>query len=135
MTENKDVKDIYSISADELNHRMDVYQRDKLDPCQRAVAVLESAVDKVLKGLGVNIDDAETIPQQMNDLGIIMTENTEEMTPQLNGFFIFLDRNGDLIPHSWVGAARLDSNGCCYCDIQYFMDNRLDEVGGVKLIK
>lgn len=129
------INSVFSISEDELIHRMNIHEEVKIDPGKKAVAVLEAAIDKVLSGLGVNIADVESIPDQMDSLGILMTENTDEKTPQLNGFFIFIQKAGDIIPHSWIGSARIDHDGKCYCDIQYFIDNRLDEFGGVKVIK
>jgi len=134
------IKDRFNISADELEARMQKQQELHNEPCQKAVMILEAALDKVLEKLGVNTtqvypDGSSAVPDQMDALGIIMTENTDERTPQLNGFFVFVTRNCDLIPYAWVGAARINRNGECYCDIQWFIDNRLDETGGVKLIK
>jgi hypothetical protein len=131
----------FDISADELNHRMELKKRLKDDPVQRAVSILEAAVDTVLRKLGVNIELGD-IPAQMDALGIIMTENTEIRTPQLNGFFIYVTRKSyalrnpepDLIPYAWVGSARLNSNGECFCDIHWFQENKLSETGGVKLV-
>lgn len=132
---SKELKTRFEISADELEFRMLKQQEMHIEPGQKAVQILEAALDKVLTGLGVNVEDIASIPAQQEALGIIITENTDERAPQLNGFFIFVTRNGELIPHSWVGAARLDHDGKCYCDIQYFIDNRLEETGEVKIIK
>jgi hypothetical protein len=134
------IKDRFNISADELEARMQKQQELHNEPCQKAVMILEAALDKVLEKLGVNTtqvypDGSSTVADQMNALGIIMTENTDERSPQINGFFIFVTRNCDLIPYAWVGAARINHNGECFADIQWFVDNRLDETGGVKLIK
>jgi uncharacterized linocin/CFP29 family protein len=131
----KELKTRFEISADELEHRMKLHQEVTLDPGQKAVRILEAAIDKVLTKLGVDVTDPETIPAQQEALGIIITENTDERTPQINGFFIFAQKGKDLIPYAWVGAARLEHDGRCYCDIQYFMDNRLDETGGIKIIQ
>jgi hypothetical protein len=131
----KEIKTRFEISADELAARMLKQQELHIEPGQKAVQILEAALDTVLKKLGVNVDDVETIPDQMNALGIIMTENTDERAPQINGFFVFLAKDCDIIPYSWVGAARLESDGRCYCDIQFFQDERLQEVGGIRLIK
>jgi len=133
MTE--ELKTRFEISADELEHRMKLQDEFHNDPCRKAVKILEAAIDSVLKKLGVNVEDTETIPQQMDALGIVMTENTDERTPKLNGFFIFTTKGVDLIPYCWIGAARLEHDGKCYCDIQFFLDNRLEETGGVKIIK
>jgi len=52
----------------------------------------------------------------------------------INGFFIFQAQADDIIPYAWVGAARLNKEGECFVDIQYFQDNRLEERGGFKII-
>lgn len=128
------LKNIFSISEDELNHRMNVHDEVKVEPGRKAVAILEAAIDKVLVRLGVDVSDPELIATQMDNLGIIMTEHTDEKAPQLNGFFVFAQSGDDLIPYAWVGSARLERDGKCFCDIHYFQDNRLDEVGGVKVV-
>ena len=132
---SKTKTDIFQISADELQSRTAQKEAEHDDPCKKAVQILEAAVDRVLSSLGVNVEDVDTIHQQMDQLGIVMTENTEENTPKLNGFYIYLYRKEELIPYSWVGAARINHLGECFCDINYFNDNRLEEVGGVRLIK
>ena len=134
------IKDRFSISADELNFRMEKQKKLHDEPCQEAVLILEAALDKVLEKLGVNTsqvypDGSSAVADQMDALGIMMTENTDERTPQINGFFVFVTKDCDIIPYAWVGAARINSNGECFCDIHWFVDNRLDETGGVKLIK
>jgi hypothetical protein len=130
------IKTRFEISADELQHRMELQEKYRNEPCRQGTAILEAAIDSVLEKLGVNTKDSATVAVQMNTLGIVMTENTDERAPQLNGFFIFvLGKNpGDLIPYAWIGAARINSQGECYCDIQHFLDNRLEETGGVKII-
>lgn len=141
MVEDKVAETRFVISADELNHRMEQKKKLRDDPVQRAVGILEAAVDTVLRELGVNIELGD-IPAQMDALGIIMTENTNEQTPQLNGFFIYttkrlfgpIEPEVDIVPYAWVGSARLNSNGECFCDIQWFQKNKLSETGGVKLV-
>lgn len=129
----------WEVSADELEHRIEQKQKLHDEPVSQAVAILESAVDKVLNTLGVDTTDEETIAQQMIDLDIIMIEHTDERAPQLNGFYIFtrkLLRSGeyDIVPYSWVGAARLNSMGECFVDIQWYQKEQLTEVGGVRLV-
>ncbi|HPE06270.1 MAG TPA: hypothetical protein PLW50_00960 [Smithellaceae bacterium] len=141
MVEDKVKQTRFDISADELNHRMELKKKLKDDPAHRAVEILEAAVDTVLTKLGVNIELGD-IPAQMDALGIVMTEHTDERAPQLNGFFIYVIRKSyalrnpepDLIPYAWVGSARLNSNGECFCDIHWFQENKLSETGGIKLV-
>ena len=132
----KEVKTtIFEISADELEARMEAKRKLQDEPCQQAVMLLEAALDKVMISLGVDVTQSpESIHMQQDFLGIEIQENTDEATPQLNGFFVFVHKNNDIIPHSWIGAARIDSTGRCFVDIQYFQDNRLEETGGIKLV-
>ncbi len=127
------LKDRYSISADELEHRMQLQEKYHNEPVQKVVALLDLALEKVLTKLGVNVELGD-IPAQQDQLGIIVTEETREELAGINGFYIFLSRKGNIVPYGWVGSARLNSNGECFVDIQYFQDNRLDEVGGIKII-
>jgi len=129
-----DQKTRYEISADELNNRMERQQKYHEQPIQRAVAVLEAALDSVMKKLGVDVDqDPENVQMQMDDLGIDVRSIDDPSMPKACGFYVFLHKNGDIIPHSWVGDARLDQMGQCWCDIQVFNDDRLIESGGIKI--
>lgn len=129
-------KDAFSISADELNHRMELKAKLKDEPCRQAVEILSAALDKVLSSLGVNTEEpnSDTIKRQQEFLGITITENDNELTPQLNGFFIYCDYD-NFTPYAWVGAAYLNSMGEGFCEIQWFQKNRMDTVGGLKLVK
>lgn len=133
------IKSRFEISEDELMHREELQKKYRTDPVRKAVQVLEAALDLVLSRLGVNVNDYETIPQQQEDLGIIITENDDPRTPQINGFFVFLqkisakDASFDYIPYAWVGAAFLGSDGKCRCDIQWFQEEKLTEMSGVKI--
>jgi hypothetical protein len=129
----------WEVSADELQHRIEQKQKLQDEPVTQAVAILESAVDKVLNTLGVDTTDEETVAQQMIDLDIIMIEHTDERAPQLNGFYIFTRKllrssEYDIVPYAWVGAARLNSMGECFVDVQWYQKEQLTEVGGVRLV-
>lgn len=128
-----ELKTRYEISADELEARMEAQQKYHNEPVQKAVAILEAALDTVMESLGVNIELGD-IPAQQDALGIIVTENTEEATPQLNGFYVFVNRKGEPVPYAWVGAAYLNHMGECYCEIHWFQKDKLTEMGGVKLV-
>ena len=133
--ENQQIlKDRFSISSDELEDRMQRQAKLHKEPIQRAVALLEAALDKVLIKLGVDVSDPDSIPDQQDALGIMITEETRPKMAGLQGFFVFVSHKQDLIPYAWVGAARLNSIGECFVDIQYFQDQRLEETGGIKLI-
>lgn len=129
------VKKWFEISDDELEHRMQLQARYHDEPVTKAVAVLTEALDTVMKSLGIDITkDNDHIRQQQDDLGItIWTEERPEMAG-LQGFFVHIGYS-EYIPYAWVGAARLSSDGKCYCDIHYFNDERLVEMGGFKVIQ
>lgn len=137
--EDKTTKDIFKISEDELTHRMQQKKKLHDDPCQRAVELLDMALCQVLTSLGVDCTKEDTIPQQQMDLGITITEETREEMAGVNGFFIFIQKwdrvkqEMDLIPYGWVGAARINSDGTCAVDVHYFNDEKLVELGGVKI--
>jgi len=132
----KMIKDRFHISRDELESRMEKQKLLHDDPIKKAVEILQFALDKVMKKLGVDVDqEPEVIHAQQEQLGIIVTEETREDMAGLNGFFVSLVRKGDIIPYAWIGSAQLNSMGECSCEVHWFQDNRLDEVGGIKLIK
>ena len=128
-----------SISADELQHRMDEKNRLRDEPLTRAVALLESALDTVITSLGVNVNtDPQTLHMEMDLMGIMVIEHDEVSQPSANGFYVILrktDRDGmfDYIPYAWVGGARVNSEGRCMVDIQWFGDERLTEIAGDRL--
>jgi len=127
-------KTAFQISADELTSRMEKKALLHDEPCQKAVLLLEAALDKVLTKLGVNIE-AGDIPLQQEELGIIIVEEAREEMAGLQGFTVIVRRDGDLVPFAWIGSARLNHLGEGFVDIQFFQENRLDETGGIKLIK
>jgi hypothetical protein len=131
MTE-KVLKDRFHCSADELEHRMQVQAEQREEPVKKAVELLDMALEKVLTKLGVNIS-LGAIPDQQHALGITICEEVREEMAGVMGFYIYVGYE-DVIPYAWIGAARLEKDGNCYVDIQYFQDNRLEETGGVKLI-
>jgi len=126
----------FEVSEDELCARMLKKVQVKDSPAHKAVEVLEAGIDSVLKTLGVDVT-RDDIPDQMNSLGILMTEHTDERAPQLNGFFIYLMRpaQNDMIPYAWVGSAQINSEGKCCCEIHRFIDERMSEITGIKVVQ
>lgn len=129
---DKILKDRFHISADELESRMQRQIKYHDEPIQKAVAILEMALNTVLTKLGVNVEWGN-IPFQQEQLGIIITEETRPEMAGLNGFFVSIRKKGDLIPYAWIGQAQLNSIGECSCEIHWFQDERMDEIGKVKL--
>lgn len=132
--DQRTIKDRFSISSDELEDRMQRQAKLHEEPIQRVVALLEAALDKVLVKLGVDVSDPDSIPAQQDALGIMITEETRPEMAGLQGFFVFVTHRHELIPYAWIGAARLNTIGECFVDIQYFQDQRLEETGGIKLV-
>lgn len=126
-------KDRFSISADELEARMIQQQKEGIEPVQKAVLLLEAALERVLIKLGVNPALGD-MPAQQDALGIIITEETRPELAGINGFYIYVAQHPDITPYAWVGAARLNHDGECFVDIQYFQDDRLEETGGFKVL-
>lgn len=120
----------YKLSEDALTYYQKQLEKSQ-EPGKKAVEVLEAGINSVLAELGVNIDG--DIQQQQLELGILITENTDERTPQLNGFFIYQVRDGDIVPIAWVGSARLEA-GKAWIDIEWFTRNTRDAIGGIKLV-
>lgn len=141
MVEDKVKTTRFDISEDELNSRMEAKAKLRDEPVKRAVGILEAAVDSVLARLGVNIEMGD-IPAQQDALGIMMTEHTDERAPHLNGFFVYITKHtygpsspeSELVPYAWVGSARINSSGECFCDIQWFQEDKLSETGGIKIV-
>lgn len=131
----KELKSRFEISTDELQHRIDLQQKYHNEPIQQAVAILEAAVDKVISSLGVDTSkEPEVITMQMDSLGIFINSIEDETMPKAMGIYVSITSGKDIIPYAFVGNARLDSGGRCYCDILFFMSNKLDETGGIKIL-
>jgi hypothetical protein len=104
---------------------MQMQQKYHNEPIQKAVAILEQALNTVMTKLGVDI--TQDIPSQQRALGIIVTEETREEMAGLNGFFVSVVWKGEIVPFAWVGQAQLNSIGECSCEIHWF------QIGEVKL--
>ena len=125
----------FEISEDELEARMKKQEELHNEPVQKAVAILEAALCTVLTKLGVdcNLED-DVVKAQQEFLGITIWEHTDERSPQLNGFFVHVGHE-NYTPFAWVGAARINHLGQCFCDIQWLQEDRMTETGGIKLVQ
>lgn len=120
----------YNLSEDELFYYQE--QKEKAqEPAKKAVEVIEAGINAILAELGVDLD--KPIPQQQANLGIIIQENTCELTPQLNGFFIFQVRDGSIAPITWIGDARLDNTGKAWITVERFDRDTRRDTGGIKV--
>jgi hypothetical protein len=133
--DQRTIKDRFSISQDELEDRMQRQQKYHEEPIQKAVRIMDQARDKVMRRLGVDTEQpVEILHLQQESLGILMIQETRPEMAGLNGWSIFAPKNNDLVPIAWVGAAYLDSNGDCWCEIHWLQENRMEKYGGTKLI-
>jgi hypothetical protein len=129
-----ELKSRFEVSQDELTHRQQLQEKYHIEPSKQATAILEAAVDKVLQGLGVDTSDPTTIPQQMETLGIFANSIEDERMPKAMGIYISVVSGDTITPYCYIGNARLVSDGRCFVDIQYFLSNKLDETGGIKIL-
>lgn len=136
----------YEISDDELNGRMMAQRSQRIIPVSNALKEFDRAVEKFLRTLGVNPDLEESIGWQMEQLGIVRWENTDEKTPQLWGWFfavmkkplimVTMDPNEfELEPVGWISAPKMRKDGSAYCEVQDWRKGTLTESQGVKIVK
>ena len=101
-------KNTFKMSLDELEHWNQAKEKSK-EPARKAVEVLEAAINYVLEKMGIDVAK-DNIKQQQDALGILIQENTDEWTPQINGFY-FYQTVPRITPYAWVGSARLTQQG------------------------
>ncbi len=119
----------YEISEDELTARMKLKQKEKDEPLQRAVELLDVAIEKVLITMGVRPDLGD-IPAQQEMLGITIVEEYREEMAGLQGFFVF---DSKMEPYAWIGEAKVDGNGEVTIEIHWFKRETMDSIGGLQL--
>ena len=125
----EEMKDRYSISADELESRMALNEEKHVDPARKAAFLLEEALGKVLSKLGVDITkEQEDIHLQMELAGIHV--NTIQTYP---GIFITTSIP-QVEPFAWVSDAILDSSGAYAYEIHWFREERMEETLKVKAL-
>jgi hypothetical protein len=114
------------ISADELEARMQ--RKEEIEkPGVEAVKLIENGMSKVLMTLGVDTNqDDDLIKIQQEVLGITITDAYD------SGFFVFTGEAG-YIPYAYIGDAGIDSTGCVFVKIHWFMDDREEVLTGTKV--
>jgi len=122
------IKRWFEISEDELQHRQDLVEKYRDEPLRIATLTLEKALETVMKRLGVDVTG--NIPAQQAQLGIVIGEISQEDLAGINGFYV----NVHNAPYAYVGQAKLDSLGRVHVEIHWFKENKMDEVGGYKII-
>jgi len=133
LTDERDriTKKWFEISEDELMHRMELQQKFVIEPIEKAVFLLEQALNDVLKGLGVDVE--QEIPPQQYDMGITITEETRPEMAGINGFFVYIGYD-KFIPYAWVGAAQVTEDGKCRVETHFFQKERMINNVGSKII-
>ena len=122
--------DRFHVSVDELASRMQKKAKYN-EQLQGAVLVLESAIERVIKKLGVDTEkDDESIKIQMDLLGILLNE-----LPGYPGMFVTTMKGDEKTPYAWISDAMLDSEGKYHYEIHWLKDERLSDVKGTEAIQ
>ena len=124
------MKDRHSISADELNHRMEMQEELRDKPLRNVAEFIDTALRKVLKTLGVDVTQ-EDVTQQQIALGIVITERPPEEMGQLSGFYVIAGAT----PIAIIGDAWLANDGLAYLDIYWIQREYKERFGGIKIIQ
>lgn len=125
------IKDRFHISADEMEHRMQLQEKYHNVPLRSVTDLISDAISKVLKTLGVDITQSnEMIIQQQLAMGIIISEHPPEEMGELSGFYINIGEK----PIAIICDPYLASDGLSYLDIMWVQVNLMERVGGVKII-
>lgn len=135
MGNDKRFPDKYHVSTDELQHRENI-QEDRDENVKKATAIIEEAILKVLVTLGVDVENQMLdIKTQQDALGIVITEETRPEMGGLMGFFIIAGFPDNPVPIAFIGDARLDNLGLVWVDINWIQEERLEHVGGKRMMQ
>jgi len=138
MTEKK----VYDMSKDEQEH----WERKKEEhdePMRQATLAIQTAIDTVLKAMGVDTDSSDDVLHaHMIQLGIFIKsyDNKPDVAPQIQGFYIFqmrfLDQTAtakEPVAIAFVGNPYVDSVGQINVQIHWFDKDVMDIVKGATL--
>ena len=125
-----ELKDRHHISLDELEYRMDLQEKVHDKPIRNVTDLLDEALRKVLKSLGVDVSQEDLAPQQIA-LGITITERPPEEMGALSGFYVIAGET----PIAIIGDAFLASDGLAYLDIYWLQKEYKERFGGVRIIQ
>jgi hypothetical protein len=124
------IKDRYSISADELNDRMERQNKYHNNPIRSTTELIDKAISHVLESLGVDITVSDKMVQQQQiAMNIVITEHGPEEMGELSGFYI----NSGVFPIAIVQDPYLASDGLAYLNILWINGERLEKFGGIKI--
>lgn len=121
------MKNRHEISEDELMYRQMLMDDFKIAPSKKAVKILTSRIEEVLKKLGVDVTvDKESIAFQMEFLDIHINSMSEEVAPNAAGIYIAARIKGDVVPYACIPVAQVKGKEYTF-PIIYWQDNKLDE--------
>jgi hypothetical protein len=103
----------FEVSADELNHRMFKQKVMHDDPITQSGALLYHALDEVLKGLGVDVD--EDVQLQQEAMGIKVLEMGKDFPEDCRGFTVVLAPYES--PYAWVRDPVMNKDGNILCEV------------------
>lgn len=130
MSDDK-IKDRFSISADELHHRMELQDEYHDKPLKSVTDFIADGIRRVLTTLGVDVTQSdEMVKLQQEELNIIIAERPPEEMGKLSGFYVIAAG----APIAIIGDAYVGSNGLAYIDIFWIQKNYMEQFGGVRII-
>ena len=122
--------DRFKISADEMHHRMSMQEERHDKPLREVAGLIEDALRKVRKTLGVDVTQEDVASQQFLR-GIVIAERPPEEMGELAGHFVIAEGT----PIAIVGDPWLGSDGLAYLDILWLKEERKERFGGVRIIQ
>jgi hypothetical protein len=117
------------ISTDELSHREDEHNRLKIEPVKQAVNVADEMLDEVMRTLGVDTTDAETVQNQM-DIMSIYVNAFEGM-----GLVVSRYSGSELLPYAFIKEPSVDSQGNRYAYKPAYWNTAIDDFNEPQAIK
>ena len=123
------------ISKDEHEHIQAEHQRIKIDPAVKAVLLIDTAIEKVLSELGVDLN--RDIPEQKELFGIHILESKDfipdNVAPHLSGFYIMKEKNDTIVPVALVGDAFVNQNSQISVQITWFEKMKIEYITGERI--
>jgi hypothetical protein len=136
----------YEVSSDELCHRMALKSKYHDEPISEGIKEMFRTINMLLREFGVITNELDDVEDQMNELGLKLVPNNEELTPQLHGYFIvkyvprkIIDLDGDnfdIVPCGWVSKPHTKYNGTvAYCKWENFITDKKGETDGIQIAR
>ncbi len=123
--------DKFRASLDELTHNEEMKAAHDA-PIKSVTELIEGALRRVLKLLGIDVDSGDEImKQQQVDRGIVIAERPLEEMGVLAGFYV-IDNE---IPIAIVRDPYMGSDGLAYVDIYWIQGEKTERFGGIRVIQ